>query len=56
MGKALHMDDLISLLPDRFERKHYFYCDLPLGFQITQQAEPLASDGQANSKFDKVLI
>jgi len=28
-----------------FERKHYFYCDMPVGFQITQQVSPLASDG-----------
>jgi aspartyl-tRNA(Asn)/glutamyl-tRNA(Gln) amidotransferase subunit B len=29
----------------RFERKHYFYADLPHGFQITQQRWPIAEHG-----------
>lgn len=29
----------------RFERKHYFYADSPLGYQVTQQRWPLAKDG-----------
>ena len=29
-----------------FERKHYFYCDMPLGFQITQNRHPIVTDGQ----------
>lgn len=32
----------------RFERKHYFYPDLPLGYQITQLAEPVIMGGKLN--------
>jgi len=46
-----------------FERKHYYYQDLPLGYQITQQERPIASRGFLEFKTDddtsssgKVLI
>jgi aspartyl-tRNA(Asn)/glutamyl-tRNA(Gln) amidotransferase subunit B len=29
----------------RFERKHYYYADSPLGYQMTQQRWPLAREG-----------
>lgn len=34
----------------RFERKHYFYPDLPLGYQITQLAEPVIGAGHVVCK------
>ncbi len=34
----------------RFERKHYFYPDLPLGYQITQLAEPVIVGGTVETR------
>lgn len=42
VSNALHM----AIDPEIwFDRKNYFYSDLPKGFQITQQARPIGSDG-----------
>lgn len=42
IATALHMkiDHLIQ-----FDRKNYFYTDLPKGYQITQQEHPIGSEG-----------
>lgn len=32
-------------LRSRFDRKHYFYCDMPSGYQITQNTHPIVTGG-----------
>lgn len=40
-----------------FERKHYFYPDLPIGYQITQQHKPIIIGGSVQlSNGNKVII
>lgn len=39
-----------------FERKHYFYPDLPLGYQITQQHKPIMIGGTVPIKTEEGVI
>lgn len=40
----------------RFERKHYFYPDLPKGYQITQLEEPIVKGGYLEFPLDGKII
>lgn len=52
VGNALHMDIAKTLI---FDRKNYFYSDLPKGYQITQNRLPLGSDGYLDLEINGVV-
>lgn len=51
VSNALHMTIDHELW---FDRKNYFYSDLPKGYQITQQARPIGSEGYLEVDIDGV--
>ncbi len=46
LGLAAHIN-----LTSRFDRKNYFYADLPAGYQISQYAHPIVGSGVVDIEF-----
>lgn len=57
LAHALHMNIANTI---SFDRKNYFYRDLPKGYQITQQFNPIGTDGyveiEVNGKKKKIHV
>lgn len=54
LAKALNMKQVDYLV--RFDRKNYFYQDLPKGYQITQQYYPIAQNGFLDIEVDNKKV
>jgi aspartyl-tRNA(Asn)/glutamyl-tRNA(Gln) amidotransferase subunit B len=52
LAKALKMQIEPNL---KFDRKNYFYPDLPKGFQITQQYNPIGKEGSIKLSSGKII-
>jgi aspartyl-tRNA(Asn)/glutamyl-tRNA(Gln) amidotransferase subunit B len=53
LGLALHCD---IARHSHFDRKHYFYPDLPKGYQTSQLTEPILNGGFIDTAFGRVPI